>query len=299
MKRNYYLIVKHIVVVFLLLGTTHLISCVTPAVKPKEATFQKGEGRLITGDNYQFSYRYYPVEQKGPSVIFITGLGGKVSGGYYLASPINKANFNFIGFDRAGRYPLSVKDAYDMITERSKSGNIMWPSVDGKESGTENILRNEISAIIEFAENSPTHDPKQGIYLIGASYGSWLSLVTVNAFPDKIKGVVFLSPAIPSNVVVPNQAQNPTMNITKYFKTMIGSFGQRPALAIGSKTDILIPDKPNDGSALDSAIFLKNEIGANVEVMELSTSLHEQNLIMGSEEVRSKIVQWLKEQSAK
>jgi pimeloyl-ACP methyl ester carboxylesterase len=191
------------------------------------------------------------------------------------------------------------RESIAIITKRSKSGDIMWPSVDGKEPGAENIVRNEISAVIEYVKNAPTHDPKQGIYLIGGSYGSWLSLVTVNAFPEEIKGVVFLSPAILPKWMTPGaEIYNPRLNIIKYFQALIRSFGQRPALAIGSKTDFIIHDKPNDGSALDGVLLLKKEIGPNVEVMEVSTPMHAQILAARSQEVREKIVQWLSKQVA-
>jgi pimeloyl-ACP methyl ester carboxylesterase len=298
MKTSSFSTMKHIFIVCLL-GLGCLIYCATP-VKSTEATYQKGGGKLITTEGYQFSYEFYPVEKKGPSVIFITGLGGRMSGLYALASLLNKANFNFIEFDRAGMASTAQRESIAIITKRSKSGDIMWPSVDGKEPGAENIVRNEISAVIEFVENAPTHDPKQGIYLIGGSYGSWLSLVTVHSFPEKIKGVVFLSPAILPKWVSPGaETHNQKLNIIKYFQTLIRNFGQRPALAIGSKTDTIIHDKPQDGSALDGVLLLKKEIGANVEVMEVSTSLHAQALVKGSQEVREKIVQWLSEQVAK
>jgi len=120
--------------------------------------------------------------------------------------------------------------------------------------------------------------------------GSWVSLCTVHSFPDKIKGVVFLSPALlPEWVSTDHQAKHPEHN-SNYFKSLIKSFGQRPALAIGSKTDIIAPFMSKYGSALDGAKLLKKEIGPNVEIMEVSTSLHSNDLVAGSREVREKII---------
>lgn len=284
---------------------TYLISCATTtAVKPTEATYKKGGGKLITNEGYKFSYEFYPSNQKGPSVIYIPGMGGRVAwrgqGGYILASPLNKANFNFIGFNRAGGLSGGpLKDHIRNAAKRGKSGSVYFPTIDGKESATENIVRNEVSTVIEFVERAPTHDSKKGVYLIGGSMGSWVSLCTVHSFPDKIKGVVFLSPALLPEWVTTDQAKHPEHNISNYFKSLIKSFGQRPALAIGSKTDIIAPFMSKDGSALDGAQLLKKEIGPNVEIMEVPTSLHSNDLVAGSREVREKIIQWLNDQLKK
>jgi alpha-beta hydrolase superfamily lysophospholipase len=275
------------------------------ATKPGEAKHKKGKGRLITAGGYKFPYRFYPTKAKGASVIYIPGMGGRVAGrgkdGYALAKPLNKANFNFIGFDRAGALSTgSQRDHIRNTQKRGKSGSAMFPSIDGKESAAENIFRNEVSAVIEFVERAPTHDPPKGIYLIGGSFGSWISLVTVHSCPQKIKGVIFLSPAIlPEWVTAIGQDKQPGFNVTSYFKSLIRSFGQRPALAIGSKNDIIAPHMSKHGSALDGAQLLRKEIGPNLEVMEVSTSLHSFELVADSRKVRKKIMEWLTAQVAR
>jgi len=275
------------------------------AVKPNEATHEIGQGKLITSEGYKFPYRFYPATLKGPSVIYLPGMDGRDAYGggqgvYALASLLNNANFNLVGFNRAdakSSYGVrSVEVAFRNTVKRSKSGSVYFPSIDGKESATEDIIQNEISAIIKFVERAPTHDPEKGIYLIGASHGSWVSLGTVHSFPDKIKGVVFLTPGFHYGYFSPKwQAKYPEQNITNYFNSLIRSFGARPALAIGSKRDIIAPQEFKDGSALDGARLLEEELGPNVEVMEVSSSLHQGELIEGSLEVRKKIVSWLEE----
>jgi pimeloyl-ACP methyl ester carboxylesterase len=111
------------------------------------------------------------------------------------------------------------------------SNSLMYP-IDGKNSAAENILQNEISSTIEFVERAPTFDSNKGIYLIGGSLGSWISLLTVKAFPDKIKGVVFLSPGIIPAMVTTFPGK---FDRESYFKSLTDSFGDRPALAIGEK----------------------------------------------------------------
>jgi len=267
-------------------------------VKPK-----KQSGKLITAEGLKFHYQFFPTNQKAPSVIYIPGLGSKFtyasgSGGYALASPLNKANFNYIGFDRSDALSSweGQRHALRLLAKRSQSGSTYFPSFDGKNSSAESIVRNEVSSIIEFIEKSPTHDSEKGIYLIGASMGSWLSLVTVHSFPNKIKGVVFLSPAIlPEWVSKEEQAKSPKRNIVNYFKSLTDTFGQRPALAIGNKKDIIAP--PKTGSALDCALLLRNEIGSNVEVLEVPTSLHAGRLISDRKKIREKIVIWLREKA--
>jgi pimeloyl-ACP methyl ester carboxylesterase len=187
-----------------------------------------------------------------------------------------------------------MKDAVRITANRGKSGSVYFPTKDGKESATENIVRNEVKAVIEFIEKAPTHDPNKGIYLIGASMGSWASLCTVHSFPDKIKGVVFLSPSLlPEWVSAEEQIKRSDHNLTNYFESLTKTLGQRPALAIGSKTDIIAPHMSKTGSALDGAQLLQKEIGPNVEVMEVSSSLHSGELVSSSRKVREKIVQWL------
>ena len=294
--------VKFIITILLAFGyLTCLTSCVsTTPLKPSEATPQKGTGKLITIDGYIFPYKFYPSAQKGPSVIYIPGMSGRTAwrgeGGYALASPLNKINFNFIGFDRTDALPsggaYSKKDSINNLMKRSKSGQIMYPTIDGKESASDNVIRNEVSSVIEFVEGAPTHDLRKGIYLVGSSLGSWISLVTVHFFPEKIKGVIFLSPAILPEMV----ASDVQIEYPQYFKTLINSFGKRSALAIGGKEDIIDPNISKHGSALDSAQLLKNEIGPNVEIMEVSSSLHADTLVESSRQVREKITQWLSAQ---
>lgn len=290
---------KFIITILLALGyVTCLISCVsTTPLKPLEATPQKGTGKLITIDGYIFPYKFYPSPQKGPSVIYIPGMSGnsesKDASIYVLKSVLNNANFNFIGFDRgdASSSP-SLLDQAKNTAKRSKSGSIYFPSKDGKESAAENIVRNEVTAIIEFIEKAATHDSQKGIYLIGGSMGSWLSLITVRSFSEKIRGVVFLSPAILPEWVKTEQEQ---YNAPEYFKSLIKAFDQRPALAIGSKNDIIAPHVSKNGSAFDCVRLLREEIGPAVEMMEVSTSSHSFKLVADSGEVRERIVRWLKE----
>ena len=207
-------------------------------------------------------------------------------------------NFNFIGFGRSGyEASTSLKDKINIARKRGKSGSSIFPANDGQESGAENIVQNEVQTVIEFLEKNLTHDPEKGIYLIGGSFGSWISLVTVASFPDKIKGVVFLSPAIlPEMVSAGRQTKLPQFNISNYFQSLIQSFGQRPALAIGSKNAIFYPGRFKDGSAFDSAQFLRRKIGSSVEVMDVSTSQHSKDLVEGNREVKEKIVQWFIDQ---
>ena len=296
----------------LVISITYFIACETTPTTAREKQTrlnQQRKGTLSTIDGYSFKYKYFPASTESPSVIYIPGMDGRAvygkkdrRGAYVLAPLLNKANFNFMGFDRADAKSSygsrSVEVTFRHTVKRSKSGSVYFPTVDNKESATENIIRNEITSIIEFVEETPTHDLDKGIYLIGSSMGSWASLCTVRSFPEKIKGVIFLSPALLYGwLSTKAQAEHPEQNITNYFNSLIISFGDRPALAIGGKKDILAPHEFKDGSAFDGAQLLKNEIGPNVEVMEVSSSLHGNGLIEGSEKVRKRIVKWLAEKA--
>jgi len=277
-----------------------LLSCSTnQAVKPNEVDYGKRNGKLITQDDYVFSYKHFPAATKGPSVIFIPGMGGRPTwggkGAYALADHLNELNINFIGFDRAGalskgNLPQHIKNA----RKRSASGSVDCPSFDGKESTAQNIVRNEISALIVFIEASPTHDAQKGIYLIGGSFGAMIALESVESFPEKIKGVVFVSPAIlPDWYTKEFQSKYPQIDILNHFQSLIKTFGSRQALAIGSSKDQISPQY--SGTALDSAKFLREKIGANVEVFKVESSYHSWELIGKDENTRNHIAQWLKE----
>ncbi|MDD5099996.1 MAG: alpha/beta fold hydrolase [Syntrophales bacterium] len=268
-----------------------LMSCVPTmtAMKPSEASHNKGFGNLATKEGFKFSYEFFPSAIKGPTVIYIPGGAGR-SGSIVdsLASPLNRSHFNFIAFDFADP-PAGSMNQQEMLKylNNQRNSRSTWLPISGRNSAAENILRNEISSVIEFVERAPSHSPDKGIYLIGGSFGSWLSLLTVQAFPDKIKGVVFVSPSTIPLLI----EQYP--GAKKYLTSLTDSFGNRPALAIGSKQDIIAPFLSKTESALDAANLFQKHIGANVEVMEVSNNAHARFLIQESGAVRDKIVIWL------
>lgn len=268
------------------------------AEKPGNAAFMQGKGKLIANNGKKFSYLFYPSDRKGPSVILIPGLigdtrwDGATGGGYTLAPQLNKAGFNLIGFDFYGWSKCKSANLWTCVKSgiaRSRSGSLMMPTPDGKESGTQSIARNEVKEIIEFLEKAPTHDPQKGIYLIGASMGSFISLCAVHEFPDKIKGVIFLSPGIVSQMW--NEPEKyPTAQ--KYWDSLLSTFGNRPALAIGGTEDHIVL-KWTENTTWDSAKFLHQEIGPNVELMKVETGKHSTHLVSRDGNVRASIVDWL------
>lgn len=275
-----------------------LTSCkTTPAKKPTEVAHEQGEGKLITEDGFEFSYRYYPLQKKGASVIYVPGLcGHPVKGAYMIAPLLNNAGFNFIVPTYSG-HPRgsSFKDCVKAAQSRGKSGLITFPTIEGKESGAENIVHNEIKALIEVIKNAPSHDQEKGIYLIGSSIGAWYSLVTIYYYPESINGVVFVVPSILSDWPEWTQPQKyPDLNAKGYLESLIKAFGDRPGLAIGGNKDIIWPGQSVE-TAWDSAVFIKEQIGENVEIMEVSTKAH-RSFIQDFKIVREKIVQWLKYQ---
>jgi pimeloyl-ACP methyl ester carboxylesterase len=124
----------------------------------------------------------------------------------------NLININFIAFDRAGALTSgSQQEHIHNAMKRSESGSINFPSVEGKGSTAQNIVNNEIRALLEFIESSPTYDPQKGVYLIRGSFGAMIALEAVPSFPDKIKGVIFVSPSI-LPVWFTEEAQNSLKN---------------------------------------------------------------------------------------
>ena len=60
------------------------------------------------------------------------------------------------------------------------------------------ILKNEITTVFNFVRGSDWYDKNEGIYVIGGSFGSWLSLgiLADKNLSKDIKGVIFLSPSV-------------------------------------------------------------------------------------------------------
>lgn len=263
---------------------------------------------MLTTDGYSFDYRFYPTGQKGPSVIFIPGVGGRSSyagadrHAYMLAPELNIAGFNFIGFDYYGKVyggSLGSRHIFESMADRQsrgKSGMVFFPSQDGKESAADNIVRNEISALIEFLEKAPSHDQEKGIYLIGSSMGSFIPFVVKRYFPTKIKGIIFLSPGILAMNFEEGKKRNP--DVYTYFNSLKKIIVGTPALAIGSQNDTLWPGYFKE-TTWDSAQLIRSEIGPNVELFESTAPAHGAILIEESKVVRAKIVAWLLYQNKK
>lgn len=296
--------------IYLILILFFTISCqttpdTTTSIKETESKNNGiNKGKLITKDGLKFSYRYYSSDVRGASVIYVPCTAGLMTyeraalGSYALAEPLNKNGFNFFTFNRAdvSFNARGFDDHYKNLTYRAKTGYTYFLTKDGKESAALNIVRNEITKAIEYVENSPSHDSEKGIYLIGGSYGSWLAMVAVNSFPLKIKGVVFLSPAILREWMTTDQEKYPQLNITEYWNTLLEAFGKnRPALAIGgAEEEIRGAQYWPTWPALDGAKFLQEAIGPNVEVYDTSFSkLHATELLGHEPEVTDKIVQWI------
>jgi pimeloyl-ACP methyl ester carboxylesterase len=288
--------IKYLVLIsFIISYLSFLISCeTTPAKKPTEVALEQGEEKLITKDEFEFSYRYYLLQKKSASVIYVPGLcGHPVKGAYMLAPLLNNAGFNFIVPTYSG-HPRG-KPCGKAAQSRGKSGLITFPTIEGKESGAENIVHNEIKALIEVIKNAPSHDQEKGIYLIGSSIGAWYSLVTIYYYPESINGVVFVSPSILSDWPEWTQPQKyPDLNAKGYLESLVKAFGNRPGLAIGGNKDIIWSGHSIE-TAWDSAVFIKEQVGENVEIMEVSTKAHK-SFIQDFKIVREKIVQWLKYQ---
>ena len=253
MKPNFLInVIAIIILVLLFNGCTG-----TAAVKPENADYKQRSGKLITQDGYTFSYKYYPAASKGPTVIFIPGMGGRStwhgSGAYALTDGLNTININFIGFDRAGALSSGSQSEHLRNTmKRSKGGALNFPTVGGKESAAQDIVKNEIRALLEFVESSPTHDPQKGVYLIGGSFGAMIALESVASFPDKIKGVIFVSPSVlPVWFTEETQSRETKFDIINHFQSLVKAFGSRPGLAIGSDKDKISTKFP--GTSLDGA----------------------------------------------
>ena len=277
--------------ILVVLTLSYLSPTTQAAQQSKDVTYKKGTGKLTTKEGIKFKYTYYPSQQKGASVIYVPGMSGTADsnsnmGARTLAKPLNKAGFNFVCFTRAGGSgPKNNRS-------RGKGGHSYFPTKDGKESAAENIMKNEVTTLIEFLEGAPTHDMDKGIYLIGGSFGSMVSLVTVKEHPEKIPGVVFLSPAIlPEWFTAKMQAKRPGFDILDYFDSLIKAYGNRPALAIGGTHDKIHPKFK--GTAYDGSVFLKEKIGASVEVIKISSSQHSKDLVAKNSKVRKAIVEWL------
>ena len=296
---------EHLSMLVFLIVLVFFYGCSTaPVEKGAETATPKSEGKLTTSDGHKFPYKFFPANQKGPSVIFIPGMAGKTSyrgarsGGWTLAKPLNDVGLNFIGFDRYDtKYGAGHKKGIKDLQDRSQSGTVMFPTNDGKESGAKNYARNEVDSVIKFLENAPTHDKSKGIYLIGSSMGSLVSLYTVQSHPDSIRGVVFLTPAlIPDMFEEARKTEYKDLNLNvDFLDSLTDSYENRPGLAIGATEDFFVEWKKT--STWVGAQFVQRKIGSNVVLMKVTDKRHGTFLVAGNKKVRKKIVEWLIEQA--
>jgi len=247
---------------------------------------QVSKGKLTASNGKSFPYTLTDAEAGGVTVVYIGGIGGRGNEVSKIAKSFTSRGLNLVTFDRAEASCSSTKACAAKVASRVPSKKLI-ASPDGRPTAADDIMKNEIAAIMKFVTSSKSYNEKKGIVLIGGSYGSWLTLVaTQSKYKSHIKGAVFLSPAI--NPAWVSGSKAPKEGVSKY-KTLVRSFSNRKSIAVGSKKDKVFPNV----STLDTSTFLSQSLRAKPQVVAVKSSKHSSKLILGDKGTREVIIGWI------
>ena len=243
---------------------------------------------MRTADGLTFDVMLSKAETPKGTVIYVTGLGGDGNQIQKLSAEFNSNNFHLVTFDR-DEPPCDGFKCFATVGDRVPSGQPIY--ADGEISALDHIVSNEISSVIEFVTNSEWHASAPNLFIIGGSYGAWITLQTTVAaeFSELIDGVVLLSPS-----VAPHKSTGKYAKELIRFNEINGGLKNKPVLAIGSDNDELFPG----ATTKDSVDFLAtNLIEARVQTILEDSGKHAKKLLLDSTAIRSQIINWLVEQT--
>lgn len=243
---------------------------------------------LQTVDGLSFDVMVSQAEAPKATIIYVTGLGGKGNQIQQLSSEFTTNNFNLVTFDR-DEIPCSGFKCFATVGGRVPSGQ---PIYAGSEpSALDHIVSNEIASVIDFVSNSQWHKSASNLFVIGGSYGAWITLQTTVTpeLSGAIDGVIFVSPS-----VAPHKSTGKYANELIRFNEIKGGLKNKPVLAIGSGNDELFPG----ATTKDSIDFLAtNLIGARVQIIVEHSGKHAKKLLLDSSRIRNQIIEWLVEKA--
>jgi len=224
-------------------------------------------------------------KQKVPTIIYVTGLGGKGNEVSKISELFMKNSLNLITFDR-NEIKCNGFECFKTVGQRSSSGQLIYDENE-KETAIENILKNEITTVFNFVRDSDWYDENEGIYVIGGSFGSWLSLgILANKNLSKdVKGIIFLSPS-----VAPHKSTGKYANeIIKYNKLTSYKYNSK-CLGIGSPNDKLFPGATTE----DAVEFLKKNLPCtSFKKLIINSNLHAKKLLINDKNIQKLIINWI------
>ena len=134
---------------------------------------------LKTKEEKQFLVQFSVSQtNSAPTALYITGLGGKGNQVSSISKFFNQNGINLVTFDRNEKKCKGFA-CFKTVGQRSKSGQLIYAE-NNQETAIEHILKNEITSVLNFIIESNWYDGSQGIYIIGGSFGSWLTLAAVS-----------------------------------------------------------------------------------------------------------------------
>mgnify|MGYP001177497437 FL=1 len=170
--------------------------------------------------------------------------------------------------------------------QRSKSGQLIYAE-NNQETAIEHILKNEIASVLNFIKESNWYDGSQGIYIIGGSFGSWLTLAVMSnpTLRENVKGVVFLSPS-----VAPHKSSGKYAKELDKFKYLKSSNQSSKCFGIGSPNDILFPG----ATTKDAVDFLNDNLSCDTfKKLIIKSKLHSHKLLVKEKNIQTQIVSWI------
>ena len=241
---------------------------------------------LKTQEGKQFPVKFSVSQtNSAPTVLYISGLGGKGNQISSISKFFNQNGINLVSFDRNEKKCKGFA-CFKTVGERSKSGQLIYAE-NNQETAIEHILKNEITSVLNFIIESNWYDSRQGIYIIGGSFGSWLTLAVMSnpTLRENVKGVVFLSPS-----VAPHKSSGKYAKELNKFKYLKSSGQSSKCFGIGSPNDTLFPG----ATTKDAVDFLNDNLSCDTfKKLIVKSKLHSHKLLVKEKNIQTQIVRWI------
>ena len=241
---------------------------------------------LKTKEEKQFPVQFSVSKTNGaPTALYIAGLGGQGNQVSSISKFFNQNGINLVTFDRNEKKCKGFA-CFKTVGQRSKSGQLIYAE-NNQETAIEHILKNEITSVLNFITESNWHDRTQGIYLIGGSFGSWLTLAVMSnpTLKENVKGVVFLSPS-----VAPHKSSGKYAKELDKFKYLSSSIQSPKCFGIGSPNDTLFPG----ATTKDAVDFLNDNLSCDTfKTLIVKSKLHSHKLLVKEKNIQNQIVSWI------
>ena len=241
---------------------------------------------LKTQEGKQFPVQFSVSQtNSAPTALYITGLGGKGNQVSSISKFFTQNGINLVTFDRNEKKCKGFA-CFKTVRERSKSGQLIYAE-NNQETAIEHILRNEITSVLNFIRESNWYDGSQGIYIIGGSFGSWLTLAVMSnpTLKENVKGVVFLSPS-----VAPHKSSGKYAKELDKFKVLKSTGQSSNCFGIGSPNDTLFPG----ATTKDAVDFLNDNLSCDTfKKLIVKSKLHSHKLLVKEKKIQNHIVSWI------